>query len=166
RADLRVPPTAVTALAHLALGDDRPLPPREGLLLRYLGLVEASPDSDRCTVAAFTARDMDEHLLPVLWRAAERLVAEGVLPALEAGRGADWWRQRAGEDSVHHALVRTILERGTDRVVATGSVSPFPAGPAADGWGRWLWAERPGSHTLVAGAFEQAVPACTGGRAG
>jgi hypothetical protein len=160
RAELRVPGSAVASLARLALGDGHPLPPSERLLLRYLGLVEAGPDGgDRCTVATFGAHDMEEHLLPVLWSAAERLVAEGVLPALEAGLRAEWWSPRAGEDAVHHALVRMVLERGTDRVVDTGVVAPFAAGDAGAAWGRWLWAEHPGHPTLVAGGFEAATPA-------
>jgi hypothetical protein len=158
RAELRVPGAAAAALARRAFAGE-PLPAREGLLLRYLGLVETGPGGERCAVPAFGADDMEEHLLPLLWRAAEELVAEGVLPALEAGRRAEWWAPRAGEDSVHHALVRTVLERGTDRVVETGGVSPFPAGAAPAGWGRWLWAERAGEHTLVAGAFEHAAAA-------
>ena len=159
RAELRAPSSAVAALTRLALGGGEPLPAREGLLLRYLGVVESGPGGERCAVPAFGPADMDEHLLPVLWEAAERLVAEGVLPALEAGRRAAWWAPRAGEDAVHHALVRTVLERGTDRVVETGAVSPFPAGAPPAGWGRWLWAERPGERTLVGGAFEHAAAA-------
>jgi hypothetical protein len=157
RTDLRISPPAVRELARLALGDDPPPSGKERLLLRYLGFTETAEGGERSRVPAFSAAEMDELLLPVLWRSAGRLVAEGVLPALEAGRAAPWWSPRAGSDSVHHALVRTVLELGTDRVVDTGGIAPFPTGTAGTEWGRWVWAERPGPRTLVAGAFEGAM---------
>ena len=151
RPDLRLPPSAVGALLDQVL-DDLPLPPRDRLLLRHLGLIRAA-DGDRCAIPAFSPPDMERHLLPVLWETASLLVEQAAVPALTEATKVSWWVQRGERSSSRHALVRALLEAGVDRVIAAGVLSPFPAGQASPGWGRWLWAERPGPRTLVAGAF-------------
>ncbi len=151
RSDLRISREAVLALVQLVWGG-HPLAPPERLLLRYLQLIAGS-EADRPALVCFSADDMEQCLLPVLWRSAEQLVAAAVLPALAAASGpGSWWQGRTG-DTYRHALVRMVLDLGIDQAVAAGALTAFPTGRVGAHWGRWLWLERTGARTLVAGAF-------------
>ena len=154
RGDLRLGGDGVGALLAIARGEAAEVPPRQLLYLRYLGLVQGHGATAGCSFPTFDAAEMEQLLLPPLWHRAEQLVEEAVVPALTTGGAAPWWRDRTDLDSVRHALVRLVLEVGTDRVIDAGVLEPFPRRTPPPAWGRWLWEERSGQRTLVAGAFD------------